>query len=384
MTVSLTKRRQSRLLEAVTSLMNSTVSSIQSMARVVGLMVASFRAIPRGRLFSRRLENYKNKCLILSRGDYSAVFPVPREVHADLSWWPVNIASSCPINEPTGRVIRLSTDASDSGWGGYSFSSGQSAAGSWSAQDRTMSINARELKAVHLVLLAILGDRPPPGLRIALRVDNTTAVSYINKMGGHCEHLLSIARAIWLWAFSADVSLSAQYIPSADNWEADSLSRLKPNTEWSLNRPIFDWMCESLGVYPDVDLFASAANAKLSRFISWQFQDSAFEIDAFSLSWDCFSLPYAFPPFSLIGYTLQKALTDKVPQLVIVIPFWKSASWFPLLSAIAQIRPPLFLGQANKVLSPPFPIRTRLQARWLATGRGWPSSLRSRRSSSLR
>ncbi len=90
---------------------------------------------------------------------------------------------------------------------------------------------------------------------ICLKMDNTTAVSYLNNMGGtHCPQLLHLAMEIWDWCEKRNLFLLAQHIPGKTNVEADTKSRVKQD----LN----DWMLHPKVIAPlirhcTVDLFAS-------------------------------------------------------------------------------------------------------------------------------
>jgi hypothetical protein len=81
---------------------------------------------------------------------------------------------------------------------------------------------------------------------------------------------------------------------------------------------------------PDVDMFASRLNSQLPKFVSWFPEPGSFRNDAFSFSWNLYE-PYLFPPFILIGKVVNKIIEDKVPRVIMIIPFWKSQFWFPLI-----------------------------------------------------
>ena len=78
---------------------------------------------------------------------------------------------------------------------------GQSTGGQWTAEEVTCHINVLELKAIFFALCSFL--KTVKHEHILIKTDNTTAVSYINNLGGvkslHCHH---IAKQIWEWAIS--------------------------------------------------------------------------------------------------------------------------------------------------------------------------------------
>ena len=53
-------------------------------------------------------------------------------------------------------------------------------------------------------------------------------------------------------------------------------------------------------------------------------------VDAFTVNWADFNLCYAFPPFSLVGKVINKAIRDSA-DLLLVAPNWKTQYWFPIL-----------------------------------------------------
>lgn len=75
-----------------------------------------------------------------------------------------------------------------------------------------------------------------------MRIDNSTAISYINRMGGiKYPHLNRIARDIWQWCEVRKIFIVALYIKSADNKIADAESRrIHPDIEWSLTETAFE------------------------------------------------------------------------------------------------------------------------------------------------
>ena len=112
-----------------------------------------------------------------------------------------------------------------------------------------------ELLAAFLTLQSFVSQS---NIHVRLKLDNTTAVSYINYMGGiGSEPLNTLAKEIWQWYMSRESWLSAQYVPGDLNVEADSASRLfAEDLEWSLHPTIFSELQSTIWS-PHVDLFAS-------------------------------------------------------------------------------------------------------------------------------
>lgn len=186
---------------------------------------------------------------------------------------------------------------------------------------------------------------------ILLRLDNTTALSYINRFGSvRFPMLSSIAKDIWQWCEERNIFLFASHIPSAENVVADSESRrLDTNTEWSLSDSGFRTILRRFGPF-EIDLFASALNAKCDTYISWLPDPGSFAVDAFTLSWEG-SFFYAFPPFILVTRVLRKIIDDRA-EGVVVVPWWPSQPWFPLFQRML-VEEPLILSPSTNLLSAP-------------------------------
>ena len=187
-------------------------------------------------------------------------------------------------------------------------------------------------------------------VQILLRVDNTTALSYLNKMGGVIIDTLSaLSRKIWQCAGKRNIILFASYIASKENTIADELSRIsQDDIEWELNDEWFQIVIEKFG-QPSIDLFASASNRKCERFVAWKPQKGAYCIDAFTLNWfeEYF---YAFSPFALILKSLVKIKRENAIG-IIVVPLWKNQPWFPFLEQLVTGEAIVFEPNAKMLLS---------------------------------
>ena len=141
-----------------------------------------------------------------------------------------------------------------------------------------------------------------------------------------------------MWALFKNLWLSAAHCPGIYNIHADEASRLfNDSTEWMLSKDIFKRICERFGM-PTIDLFASRLNHQVSVYAAWQPDPGAVIIDCFSVAWQRFDLIYAFPPFSIVGRTLQK-IRRECTQAIIVIPHWPSQPWFPLVHNLLTEEP---------------------------------------------
>lgn len=148
------------------------------------------------------------------------------------------------------------------------------------------------------------------GMSNSSRMDNTTAVAYINHEVGikktDCD---LISRDIWPFCQERDLWLYAVHLAGIENTEGDHESRRKDYVEWVLPQGIFDKLNRDFGPF-DLDLFASRLTHKLPKYAIWLPDPFTEFIDAFCFTWDKFYF-YAFPPFSLVLKVLLKAIQEK-------------------------------------------------------------------------
>lgn len=135
-------------------------------------------------------------------------------------------------------------------------------------EERKWHINRLELKAALFALKSF--TKEVKDCEIILQMDNTTAVAYVNRMGGvQHPNLHKITKEIWQWCEARNIWLVASYIKSQDSIEADRESRIKNiDTEWKLANYAFRQAVKIFG-YPKIDLFATRCNAKCKKFVSW-------------------------------------------------------------------------------------------------------------------
>ena len=92
--------------------------TIQTIAELIGKIVAAVPRVEYGPLFYRRLDNDKSKALKWSKGNYQALMKLSEKVKVDLKWWIDNIDTAVKPIPKHKYQVNLQTDASNSGWGG--------------------------------------------------------------------------------------------------------------------------------------------------------------------------------------------------------------------------------------------------------------------------
>ena len=290
------------------------------------------------RLYTQKLMHFKNQ-YVQSPRQWDQPQSLPPDCLDELRWWHRNISTWNGLSwiqpKPT---CTLFVDASDEGWGAVLDQ--MTIQQRWTADEKTHSINWRELQAVFQAIRAF------PQLRnvsILIRTDNISAMTYINKQGGTRSLPLSdLAGRLWRFCLRKRIRLTAQHIPGIENSAADRASRFfQKLPSWQLTPATFQLIQSHFGIN-DVDLFADALTHLLPRYVSWQHDPNALATDAFSISWTTFQNPLIHPPWGLISRCLAKLREDQVQCATVIVPHWTSAIWYTQLTMLA-LRPPIIL-----------------------------------------
>lgn len=322
---------------------------IRDFAKFIGVLTSACPAVKYGWLYIKRFEREKFLALLRNHGNYNATMSVQHTILSDdLFWWDNNILKTYNDIKNDTFYIEIYTDASTTGWGACCGI--DRTHGFWSERDRKHHINYLELQAIFFGLKCFASNLKD--CNILIRADNTTAISYVNRMGSvQYPNLSKLAKNIWQWCEERNVWLFASYIASVENWQADYESRRTAvETEWELSVEAFDSVVNILGK-PEVDLFASRINKKCAKYVSWKKDPGSIAVDAFTVNWKQIYF-YAFPPFSLILRMLQKIMQDKAEGIVIV-PNWPAQPWYPLFQKLITGNVITF-NPSNSLLSSPF------------------------------
>ena len=197
----------------------------------------------------------------------------------------------------------------------------------WIGEEQFWHINLQELYGAIIALqtMALSGDL------VLLRLDNTTALSYLRKRGGSKSYkLCKLAVEVCLWMMKNDIKLSLEHVSSHDNDIADMLSRFHIDFwEFSLCQQVFDSVVDFFKVTPTCDIFASKRTAKMIPYCTWEQDPNALGRDAFLLpNWT--PIPYIFPPTPLLTRVVREVELRKT-KAILIAPRWKQKEWFPHL-----------------------------------------------------
>ena len=197
--------------------------SARALSRLIGKMSAAHQVIPPAPLFYRYLQMDLASALRATGQDYESTLTLSANSREELMWWDSQMikwnGKTVISAEPD---LTIESDASNQGWGASC--QGTSTGGPWSIQEMGQHINCLELLAATLALKTFVKDKK--GVSVLLRIDNTTAVAYINNHGGTVSReLVSLTRDLWMWCLERNIHIQAQHLPGVLNHTADLVSR---------------------------------------------------------------------------------------------------------------------------------------------------------------
>ncbi|XP_043472375.1 uncharacterized protein LOC122505029 [Leptopilina heterotoma] len=318
-TLALPEIKRLKIKNMLDKILRDKKIKIQKLSECIGVLVAACPAIAYGWLFYKHLEMTKISALRFNKNP-NVEISLSDDAIKELVWWRSQILTATNKIRSSSFDLEIFSDASTTGWGATC--GDKKASGFWNSSERNFQINLLELKAAFLALKCFAKNEF--NKQILLRIDNLTALAYINKMEGTRHmHLNYVAKQIWEWCRSRELWIFAEYVASKDN-KADEGSRItNVDTEWELADFAFRKICNNFG-NPSIDLFASRINSKCKKYCSWDRDPEAYAINAMTVNWKNVFW-YAFPPFSLITKVLKK-VRDECSLGILVVPYWPKTS----------------------------------------------------------
>lgn len=153
---------------------------IQILMEIIGIIVAACPTVAYGWLYYKTLESLKREGLEKHHGNPNKSIHLNSLTKEELIWWNSNILLSKNQIRSSVFDLEIFSDASTTGWGATCGK--EKARGLWNEKDRTRHINYLEIKAAFLALRSFASREVKK--QILLRIDNLTALAYLNKMGG--------------------------------------------------------------------------------------------------------------------------------------------------------------------------------------------------------
>ena len=139
--------------------------------------------------------------------------------------------------QPSILTMTIELDASNTRWGARQGK--LQTGGRWSQTETAHHINYLELLVAFLALQCFA--KHSNRITVQIKLDNVTAVTYINKLGGaHSQPLYQLTLTIWEWCVQRYVYLVAEYRPGKDNVIANQESRsTRDCCNWMSNPLVF-------------------------------------------------------------------------------------------------------------------------------------------------
>ena len=347
----------------ITRMAEST--SARTLARLLGEMNSTACVIPPVPLFYRNLQMALSNTLERHAQNYDGLVTLTPASLEELKWWDMEMSrwnGKTLFKRETDMII--DSDASLQGWGACCGT--QTTRGAWSQKEATLHINCLELLAATLAVQSFAKSKSK--LNILLRIDNTTAVAYINHLGGTVSRdLVGLTKNLWMWCLERNIHITAQHLPGSQNTIADAESRSQTDrTDWKLSPQLFHKIQQTFGPL-EVDLFATRLSAQCRRYFSWRPDPSAEATDAFLQVWTHIK-GYANPPWNLVGRTLAQVQSQQA-NLVLVAPVWRSQPWYPTLLHMLVDYPRLIISGTEIMVNRDSSLMLPQLAIWHISGR---------------
>lgn len=346
MTLSLPVKKKESILNNLDLFLSKKQCSVRELAQLIGRLIAACPATQYGWLYTKNLE--KIKCQALKQlKTYSGKLKIPNSIIPDLEWWQSKLpTATSPIKLNSYELI-IYSDASRTGWGASH--NNTNIHGFWKPNQKQEHINYLELLAAFYALKSF--TKNIVNASILQKIDNTTAIAFINRMGGtKYKKLNDLTRDIWQYCEGKGLKIHASYINTKKNIQADFESRYSNvDTEYQLGNEYFFQIALQFG-QPEIDLFASNSNNKCKSYVSWKPDPGCVTVDSFTICWRGVFF-YAFPPFCLINKVVDKIIIDKA-EGILVVPLWISQPWYPVFKKLLIKKPLIFPPEKNMLLSP--------------------------------
>jgi hypothetical protein len=310
-------------------MLSENQTTVHKLTKLIGTLTSTIQAIQPGPLHYRGMQMLRTTQLLRSQ-TYAAKISLNPQCKTELRWWLLHMETwNGRAIITSGPDMIIQTDASSKGWGAYQEGRPTSTGinGLWSKTESRLHINCLELKAAELAVQTFAKEKF--SLHIHLKMDNITALTHINKLGGtKSQQLTEITKSLWEFCLRRNIHLTAEYLPGSMNSIADKLSRqFQDSSNWRLNPQLFASLNNRWGPL-EIDLFADRLNAQTQTYFSWKQDPLAAGTDAFLWPWK--KRCYAFPPFCMIGRCLMKVQKEKT-DLVLIAPAWQGQHWYPIL-----------------------------------------------------
>ena len=287
---------------------NSKVIPIKSLQKFAGKAVSFSLAVPAAKLYCREVNYNISKGLHCSRPvKMSDALREESQHWQFLDSW----SRFLPWRQERHFCIKITTDASNSGWGGILKLPGRPKVTRdyWCPEDLTApgGISVKEAKALFQAL-SVFSEEIYNG-RVDAYVENLNLINFWNNEGGTNVSLSNEIKELFLLTLKLNIILNLHYVASKDN-SADSPSKVSSDPDCSLTNQAWRLVEASFGPHafdsmalPSNDM-KSSSGEKLKFFSPFPFPESS-GVNVFSQNLTVDENYYVFPPFISIGPLLR-------------------------------------------------------------------------------
>ena len=326
MTFTVPIEKVENVLSLVKQVLNSNFTTAKQISKIAGHLISMKPAIGSvARLFTRQMYKFVD-----SRISWYSPQLITKDLKDELEFWLTGLHEHNGFriqNNPMSSTVIFS-DASDFGYGGYTFSRmGELIAkGNFRADEINSSSTNRELLAVKYILSSFSSFVTQE--TVQWNTDNQNVVSIILN-GSPKAHLQRLAVDIFNLSLKYNVEIIPKWIPRSENDIADHFSKLTDNDNWGIDNSTFRFIEQTFGKF-SIDQFADELNKKVQRFNAKFYCPGVENVNAFSVNWK-YEFNWLCPPISLIAKVI-KHMQFCNGQGVLLVPRWESAYYWPILN----------------------------------------------------
>ena len=267
---------------------------------------------------------------------------VPPEVVEEARFWEEMIGTVkgveiAPSKVPARLVQVMGADTGDMATGGYLLDHNGNqlleVVVPLEAGESTWSSTKREVRGLRRVMEAMEGKVERPIVQPLM--DTQCGVRALVR-GSTNPEIHEEAVEVMKLAMRMQVRLRPAWLPRemAEIKVSDGLGKeeeeRRARQDLQLDPKVFAQISEAWGPLT-IDLFADAGNAQLRRFYSRHFSLGCEDADAFAHDWSG-EMAWANPPHCLVAQTLHHASVVCKARLVLLVPRWTEAPWWPAVS----------------------------------------------------
>ena len=326
--IHITDRRLNNIFDHIESIKaNDFILSARQLASFTGKIISTGAVVGNvSRLLTRHCS-----MSIVSAPDWDMPFPLDRYCIEEIEFWKANLTEAnvryCFIQNQPNKFVY--SDASAIGCGAHMTLNEEYICHTmWNELQSVKSSTWRELYAIEFSLESF--SSVLRNSHVKWFTDNQAAAKIV-EVGSMRIDLHRLALKIFKICIQHKIRLDIQWVPRTEIEKADFISRMIDVDDWQITRALFKKLEDLWGPH-SIDCFANHYNFKIDRFFSRFWTPGCTGIDCFVQNLygeNCLVVP----PVCLISRALNYLFQQKAKG-TLVVPFWPSSSFWPLLSRI--------------------------------------------------